>query len=350
MMKKVLVLGAQVPFIRGGAEMLNEALIAAINTKLKNVKAELVQLPFKWYPEQQILNDVLSWRLLDLTETNGEKIDLVIATKFPTYAARHANKVLWLVHQHRVVYDLAGTAFDNPHLSELDKAVREKIRTMDNKFITECRARFSIAHTVSDRLNKFNSIKSVPLFPPPRLAGDIRRGTYGDEIVYIGRIESTKRPWLLVDALNAVPNARAAIVGTGKELGQLQAKVKEYGIGDRCRITGFVSDEELLDSLSRARAVFYAPVDEDYGFATIEAFLAGKPVITCSDSGEVARFVRETGSGWVTKPYPSEIAESLKKAYALSSDELGKCAEPGYEAARQITWENVLSRLVSPFL
>jgi glycosyltransferase involved in cell wall biosynthesis len=350
MMKKVLVLGAQVPFIRGGAEMLNEALIGAINSKLKNVRAELVQLPFKWYPEEQMLNDVLSWRLLDLSETNGEKIDLVVATKFPTYAARHPNKVLWLVHQHRLAYDLAGTEFDDPHLSALDKAVREKIRIIDKKFINECSAKFSIANTVTERLDRFNAIKSIPLFPPPRLAKDIRCGPYGDEIVYMGRIEIMKRPGLLIDALAMVPNARAAIVGTGKDLGQLQARVKEYGIGDRCRITGFVSDEQLMDFLSKARAVFYAPIDEDYGFATIEAFLAGKPVITCSDSGEVARFVSQTGSGWLTKPKAQDIAESLKTVYSLSSDELKKCAEAGYEVAKKITWEKVLSNLVSPFL
>ena len=38
-MKHVLVLGAQVPFVRGGAELLNESLINEIN-KLDGVKTE----------------------------------------------------------------------------------------------------------------------------------------------------------------------------------------------------------------------------------------------------------------------------------------------------------------------
>ena len=60
--KRVIVLGAQVPFVRGGAEFLNEELVRQINLwgKKRQVVAELVQLPYRWYPETEILSSTLA--------------------------------------------------------------------------------------------------------------------------------------------------------------------------------------------------------------------------------------------------------------------------------------------------
>ena len=109
----------------------------AINDRLPGVEAELVQLPFKWYPETQLLKDMAAWRLVDLSESNGHTIDLCIATKYPTYLARHPNKITWLVHQHRVFYDLEGSEFDVPHDIDDDKLVRKKVRATDGNFLAD---------------------------------------------------------------------------------------------------------------------------------------------------------------------------------------------------------------------
>ena len=102
--KKVAVLHAQVPFVRGGAELLVENLTKQL--KIRGFDAEIVSLPFKWYPNNTLLDSYLAWHMLDLTESNGQKIDLVIATKVPTFMIQHPNKVVWLMHQFRTAYDL----------------------------------------------------------------------------------------------------------------------------------------------------------------------------------------------------------------------------------------------------
>jgi glycosyltransferase involved in cell wall biosynthesis len=38
--------------------------------------------------------------------------------------------------------------------------------------------------------------------------------------------------------------------------------------------------------------VIFPPVDEDYGYVTLEAMLASKPLITCTDSGAPLEFVQ----------------------------------------------------------
>jgi len=350
--KRVAVLGVQVPFVRGGAEYLNEELVRQINIwgEGRKVKAELIQLPYKWYPETQILSDLLAWRLLDLCESNGYKINLSIATKFPSYASSHPNMALWLVHQHRVFYDLQGTPYDFPELTSEQQSVRDSLRAIDKRMLAGINPRFTISHTVSDRLERFCGLTSGVLYPPSRLAQHIYAGEYGDYILYLGRLESIKRPGLLIDAITHCPTGRAVIAGTGSLGAALKSKVEKLGIGDRVELRGFVSDVDLLALIAGARAIFYAPVDEDFGFATIEAFHAQKPVITCIDSGEVERIVSSTGSGWVSEPEPRMVAESLNACFATSPADLKRMVGVGGELARSITWENVIKNLIEPRL
>src|SRR5664279_4836342 len=107
-MARVLVCTAQVPFTSGGAERHAEGLVREIVAF--GHEAELVRLPFKWYPRAEILTSALAWRLLDLSEADGKRVDLVIPMKYPSYLVRHENKVVWLIHQFRQAYDRFGTA------------------------------------------------------------------------------------------------------------------------------------------------------------------------------------------------------------------------------------------------
>jgi hypothetical protein len=115
MIRTVLVCEAQVPFVHGGAELHVSGLLGQL--RARGFRAERVSIPFKWYPKQELMAQAAAWRMVDLSESNGEPIDLVIATKFPTYFVRHPNKVTWLFHQYRAIYDLCGTVY-----SEFDHA------------------------------------------------------------------------------------------------------------------------------------------------------------------------------------------------------------------------------------
>ncbi len=347
--KKVVVLGAQVPFIRGGAERLNDGLVNAINQRLDGVSAELVQLPFKWYPETQLIKDMAAWRLVDLTETNGNPIDLCIPTKYPTYLASHPNKVTWLVHQHRVFYDLEGSDFDVPHDPRIDAIVREKVRLTDSRYLRENRALYTISTTVTERLKHYNGIESTPLYPPPELGERIQPGPYGDYILYIGRVERIKRIEPLIETLAKVPAMQVVVVGTGEHLAYLRAYAEKLGVAGRCSFEGYVSDERYLSLLAGSRAIYYSPVDEDYGFATVEALLARKPVLTFADSGEVASIVRHTGGGFVVSG-GEELAERISYLLQSGDARLGELVATGHDFARDINWDRVLDTLVTPYL
>ena len=95
----VVITGAQVPFASGGAELHMENLVRAVQDA--GHRADLVRLPVAWEKER-LFDSPLAWRLVPVDA------DLVIATNFPSYFVRHPRKVVWLFHQHRPAYELAG--------------------------------------------------------------------------------------------------------------------------------------------------------------------------------------------------------------------------------------------------
>ena len=142
MKKKVAILHAQVPFVTGGAELMVHAL--KNNLTERGFEAEIIQLPFKWYPENSLYDSMLAWRLLDLSESNGQKIDLVIGTKFPSYGAIHDNKVIWMIQQYRQVYDLYDSKYGLINDSNGEN-IRKKVLHFDNVTVKEAKSIYTLS-------------------------------------------------------------------------------------------------------------------------------------------------------------------------------------------------------------
>ena len=96
---RVAIVTTQVPFVRGGAELLCDGLQAAMLAA--GHEAEIVAIPYKWYPATQIPEQMLASRLVRLPE----RTDRMVGIKFPAYLVPHPSKRLWLAHQHRAAYD-----------------------------------------------------------------------------------------------------------------------------------------------------------------------------------------------------------------------------------------------------
>jgi len=154
--RTVVVCEAQVPFVRGGAEYHVRELVRQL--RLAGFDAERVSVPFKWYPKPEIAAHAAAWRLLDLSESNGRTIDLLIATKFPTYFARHPHKVAWLIHQYRAAYELAGTPYSDFAHTEEDVALRAELVALDTSMLGECRRLFANSLNTARRVARFNGL------------------------------------------------------------------------------------------------------------------------------------------------------------------------------------------------
>jgi len=345
--KTVVVCEAQVPFVQGGAEVhvreLTRELVA------RGYEAALVSVPFKWYPKEEILPHAAAWRLLDLSESNGRAIDLVIASKFPTYFVRHPNKVAWLIHQYRAAYELCGTIYSDFGHNEHDVGLRDTLIRLDTEMLGECRRIFANAANTASRVRKYNGLSAEALYHPPRLAAELAAATvsYGSYVLSVGRIESVKRVDLLVSAMAYVDTPiRLVVAGDGTQRTNVERVAAEAGVADRVEFLGTVDDRQLLELYRDALAVLYPPYDEDFGYVTLEAFLSRKPVVTATDSGGPNEFVIDGANGFVRAPEPAAFAEAIN---ALARDRVraASMGAAGYDRARTITWDGVIEKLVS---
>jgi glycosyltransferase involved in cell wall biosynthesis len=344
MIKTVLVCEAQVPLVHGGAELHVRGLVDEL--RRRGYRAERVSIPFKWYPKPELLAHAAAWRLVDLSESNGEKIDAVVATKFPTYFVRHPNKITWLFHQYRAIYDLCGTQFSEFTHSESDVRLRDTLIALDNEVLGESTRLFANARNTAARLARYNGLTAEPLYHPPPLAASLRPGPFGDYVLSVGRLEGNKRIDLIIRAMTHAPRARLVIAGDGLLRKHLEALAASEGVADRVTFTGAVPVEALVDLYAGARAVVFPPFDEDYGYVTLEAFLARKPVVTTTDAGGPLEFVEHDITGLVADPTPASLgaAISILADDARRADALGAA---GYERAHAITWDGVVDRLMA---
>jgi glycosyltransferase involved in cell wall biosynthesis len=345
MTKTVLVCEAKVPFVHGGAELHVRGLVAELTRR--GYRAERASVPFKWYPKEELLAQTAAWRLIDLSEANGERIDAVVATKFPTYFVRHPNKITWLFHQYRAIYDLCGTPYSEFGHSEADVRLRDTLIGLDNEVLAESTRLFANARNTAARLARYNGLTAEPLYHPPPLADKLQPGIFGHYVLSVGRLEANKRVELIVHALaHTDRRLRLVVVGEGPLRQQLEQTAAEAGVADRVTWTGGVDEQQLADLYGGARGVVFPPFDEDYGYVTLEAFLAHKPVVTTTDAGGPLEFVEHGVTGFVAEPSPEALGAAISRL-AGEPALARSLGDAGYDRVRSITWDGVVDRLMA---
>jgi glycosyltransferase involved in cell wall biosynthesis len=340
---RIAVCHPQVPFSRGGAELLAESLVEEL--RARDHEAELVTVPFKWYPGARVLRNALVWRLLDLEEVDGAPMDLVIATKFPSYAVRHARKVVWLVHQFRQAYELDRTDLGQYGEQPFDRAARRAVHRLDAATLGEARGLFAISGNVARRLERSLGLEAEVLPPPPQRL-DYRCESYGDFVLSVGRLDRTKRVDLLLEAAAAERALKVIVAGDGPDRPRLEQLAQALELDGRVTFAGRVGGEALIDLYARCLAVFYAPFDEDFGFVPYEAFLSEKPIVTTRDAGGPLEVVTDGENGVVCEPAPAAVATAC--AFLAANVEQARArGRAGKVVAERLTWDAVLDRLLS---
>jgi glycosyltransferase involved in cell wall biosynthesis len=340
---RIVVAEARVPFVRDGAELHAQSLVAQL--RLRGHDAESVTLPFNGRKDE-LLEQACAWRMLNLSASNARPIDVLITTRFPTWFARHPRKVVWLIHQHRAAYELVGTPYSDFTDTESDIQLRKQIAALDSRMFAECERILTNSRNTATRVEHFNGVSARPLYHPPPLAGRLRSGPYGDYMLVVARLEPLKRVDLVMRAIAQVrPPIRVVIVGDGSLRMELEREASALNLGDRVTFSGSRWGDAVADLYAGALGVVYAPFDEDYGYVTLEAFLAAKPVVTTTDAGGPLEFVRDGANGLVCEPEPASLAAAIGR---LADDRglaerLG-CA--GRQIAETITWDGVIEQLL----
>ncbi len=345
----ILILNTQIPYCRGGAEVLAEDLLEHV--RAAGNKAEILTLPFKWYPQQTLVNTILASRLQDITNFNGLNIDKVIALKFPMWLIPHPDMSLWILHQHRAAYDLWDAGLSDLAAMPDGQALRDLIRREDERAIGGCRQVYTISQNVTDRLMRYNGLDSGVLYPPPRAMDSLRVESYGDYFFFPSRITPLKRQELVIEALALVPEpVKVVFAGEADSpayLSRLQKRAAELGVEQKLEWRGRVSEEEKLQLYANAAMVIFPPVDEDYGYVTPEAMLSSKAVLTAQDAGGAAEFVQHEQSGFIAEPDARSIALVMSRAWndRPMLERMGAAARSRIDSI-DLSWERVIERLL----
>jgi glycosyltransferase involved in cell wall biosynthesis len=340
---RIAVCAPQVLFERGGTEILADTLTHELRRRGHEV--ELVRIPFKWYPGPRPLREALLWRLVDLEEAQGRPIDTVIATKFPSYAIRHPNKIVWLVHQFRQAYELDRTELGQFGEDPADRATVRAIERLDRTTLGEARRLFAISRNVADRLRLSTGLRAEVLVPPPQQLDYRSSDGVGTFILSVGRLDRAKRIDLLLEAAALDGNLQVVVAGEGPDRERLERLSAQHDLDGRVRFAGRVAESELVDLYAECLAVYYAPIDEDLGLVPYEAFLSEKPVVTTRDAGGPLEVVVDRENGLVCEPAPAAVAEACAW-FAANPEQARAWGRAGRRTAERVTWDSVIDRLL----
>jgi glycosyltransferase involved in cell wall biosynthesis len=258
---------------------------------------------------------------------------------------RHPRKVVWLLHQFRQAYELDGTDLGQFDQSPEGRALRRAVHRLDRLALGEARALFATSANVAGRLERSIGLTAEVLPCPPQEL-DYRCDEYGDFVLSVGRLDRAKRVDLLLEALAVRPSLRCVIAGDGPDRERLEGVARANGLDGRAVFAGRVSGEELTDLYARCLAVYYAPVDEDFGFVPYEAFLAEKPVVTTADAGGPLEVVRDHENGLVCEPAAAALAEACSWLGEHPEDAQA-WGQAGRRAAELLSWDRVIDRLLA---
>jgi glycosyltransferase involved in cell wall biosynthesis len=345
---RIVIATVQVPFISGGAESLAGGLLTAL--RREGHEAEIVTMPFRFSPAADVRRSMEAWAAERLDEINGYRIDRVIGLKFPAIYVQHPNKVAWLLHQHRSVYDLWETPYGadlraSPEWSELKREITER----DTGALRSCKRVYTIAREVSKRLHKFNGLDSAALYHPPPLFERIYTAPAQPFVFCPSRLETLKRQDILIEAMRYTRTPLVALIaGDGGQRARLEQAIAKHNLFEKVRLLGRTTDEEMVGYYANCLAVYFGPFEEDYGYVTLEAMLAQKPVVTCHDSGGPLEFVVHGETGFVAPPDPRAVADVLDRLY-LDQTRAAEMGQAGLDRYRSlgISWKRVCAELLS---
>jgi glycosyltransferase involved in cell wall biosynthesis len=342
---RVLVVANLTPFLRGGADAHIQGLTTACREAGFDV--ECLRLPFAFSPPDEVRRAMSTAGSLELGAPSGQSIDILISLQFPAYGVAHPNHRVWVMHQHRAVYDL----FDAKTSGEAMTSLRTDIQLFDQKHLGAASYEnrlFANSRTVAQRLARFNGLQAAPVYHPPPDHQHFFTKAAQDYVFYPSRFESLKRQLLLIEAAKFIRSPITLVLaGEGGQAIAARRRIEALRVRDRVRLLGAISTSEKIVWYAHALAVCYPTQDEDYGYVALESMCAGKPTIICQDGGGPTEFIKHNETGLVVAPEPQAIAEAIDSLYAnrVRAAEMGSAARSSWDR-QGITWPSVLETLM----
>ncbi|MCI4368873.1 MAG: glycosyltransferase family 4 protein [Thermoplasmata archaeon] len=282
-----------------------------------------------------------------------------------TYGTNHASVAARHARSSRV--PLVLSAHYHPIWSIYGGWVRHRLRGFYDRAlagrVVRSAARVIVQSQEEERLMRVNHFQipkverippgysALPDPPPGEHPFATRLGISGPFALFVGRLASNKGLLPLIDAFENVarhdPTAELVLVGEdGGMRAAVYARLKERGLENRVRLTGYLEDEALLASAFREARLFVLPSEyEAFGLVLLEALAQGTPVIA-SRVGGIPEFVPDKEAGLLVPPLD---AVALSRAMLELWDDPARRTALGRYGREHVvpmyTWERLVDRL-----
>jgi glycosyltransferase involved in cell wall biosynthesis len=266
----------------------------------------------------------------------GEDYDLINAHVAPSHWIRNKNpRVLWYCHTPlREVYDLYRyrMSLRRSYKKPIYIAGARFVRGIDSKVCKKIEFVFANSRNTEQRLSKYLDINNATV-----LGGGVDYEKYyngGDDryFFYPSRISPNKRQEYVIKAFSEFKKRhkgyKLVIAGAVsqdrshqeyyKQILELAKRTKDVKIIEN------IGEDQMIMHYSRATAVLYAPMNEDYGLVPLEAQASSKVIIAVNEGGP-RETVKEFKTGFLVNS-EEEMAE--KMIYVVEhpsvADDMGK--------------------------
>jgi colanic acid/amylovoran biosynthesis glycosyltransferase len=180
--------------------------------------------------------------------------------------------------------------------------------------------RIEVVHCGVDKA--FYDVAPVPMPDAPRL-------------VCVGRLCVAKGQSLLVQAAARLAaddvEFELTLAGDGPMRSELEALIRQHGLGSRVRITGWISSAGVRQQILASRALVLPTFAEGLPVVIMEAMALRRPVLTTYIAG-IPELVRDGKDGWL---FPAGSVDALTRAMqeclTMTPSELDRMGAEAYD-------------------
>ncbi len=161
-------------------------------------------------------------------------------------------------------------------------------------------------------------------------------------LLYVGRVSAEKQIDQIKPVLEAIPEARLAIVGDGPNREALEA----HFAGTNTNFVGYLQGLELASAFASADAFVFPSRTETLGLVLLEAMAAGCPVVA-ANSGGIPDIVTDGENGYMFEVDDPEGAIKATKKLLEAKEEREQLRVNARLEAEQWGWVTATKQLQS---
>jgi len=159
-------------------------------------------------------------------------------------------------------------------------------------------------------------------------------------LLYVGRLSAEKEIDRIKPVLEAIPNARLALVGDGPN----RQNLEKHFAGTPTHFVGYLQGKELGAAFASADAFIFPSRTETLGLVLLEAMAAGCPVVAAR-SGGIPDIVEDGINGYLFDPSDEADAITATKQLLANPEQRETLRQNARKEAEKWSWSAATQQL-----